>query len=118
MTVHDDVISHVNISDVVSTDGGAYSCIASNSVGATQHAARLNVYGEQSSFSWGCEMSGQPVDVACTEDSCKSPIARESAGTDGEGGRRGLRQQTTCLKSDPIKSSMSRKVSRGERDVK
>ena len=62
------------------------------------------------------EMSGQPVDVACTEDSCKSPIARESAGTDGEGGRRGLRQQTTCLKSDPIKSSMSRKVSRGERE--
>ena len=26
VTVHDDVISHVNISDVVSTDGGAYSC--------------------------------------------------------------------------------------------
>ena len=46
VTVHDDVISHVNISDVVSTDGGAYSCVASNSVGASHHSARLNVYGE------------------------------------------------------------------------
>ena len=46
VTVHDDVISHINISDVVSTDGGAYSCVASNSVGASHHSARLNVYGE------------------------------------------------------------------------
>ena len=46
MTVHDDVISHVNITEVKSVDGGTYSCRAQNSVGSVTHAARLNVYGE------------------------------------------------------------------------
>ena len=46
VTVHDDVISHVNITEVKSVDGGTYSCRAQNSVGSVTHAARLNVYGE------------------------------------------------------------------------
>ena len=47
VTVHDDVISHVNISDAVSADGGAYSCVASNTVGSSSHTARLNIYGRR-----------------------------------------------------------------------
>ncbi|CAB4064373.1 DSCAM [Lepeophtheirus salmonis] len=45
VTIHDDVISHVNISSVVSSDGGLYACVAENSVGSVLHEARLNVYG-------------------------------------------------------------------------
>lgn len=46
VTVHGDVISHVNISTVVVEDGGEYSCTAENRAGKVTHAARLNVYGE------------------------------------------------------------------------
>ncbi|XP_031785647.1 Down syndrome cell adhesion molecule-like protein Dscam2 isoform X3 [Nasonia vitripennis] len=45
VTVHGDVISHVNISHVVVEDGGEYSCTAENRAGKVTHAARLNVYG-------------------------------------------------------------------------
>ncbi|KAJ8673981.1 hypothetical protein QAD02_005243 [Eretmocerus hayati] len=45
VTVHGDVISHVNISHVVVEDGGEYSCTADNRAGKVTHAARLNVYG-------------------------------------------------------------------------
>ncbi|XP_058796799.1 cell adhesion molecule Dscam2 [Phymastichus coffea] len=45
VTVHGDVISHVNISTVVVEDGGEYSCTAENRAGKVTHAARLNVYG-------------------------------------------------------------------------
>lgn len=41
-----DVITHLNISHVRSDDGGLYKCIASNSIGYVEHAARLNVYGK------------------------------------------------------------------------
>lgn len=40
-----DVISHLNISHVRPDDGGLYKCIATNSMGAVAHSARLNVYG-------------------------------------------------------------------------
>ncbi|XP_032686651.1 Down syndrome cell adhesion molecule-like protein Dscam2 isoform X10 [Odontomachus brunneus] len=45
VTVHGDVISHVNISHVMVEDGGEYSCTAENRAGKVTHAARLNVYG-------------------------------------------------------------------------
>lgn len=41
-----DVISHLNISHVRTDDGGLYTCIATNSMGTAEHAARLNVYGK------------------------------------------------------------------------
>ncbi|XP_044257604.1 Down syndrome cell adhesion molecule-like protein Dscam2 isoform X1 [Tribolium madens] len=40
-----DVISHLNISNVRVEDGGLYSCRALNSLGSTEHSARLNIYG-------------------------------------------------------------------------
>lgn len=41
-----DVISHLNISHVRADDGGLYTCVALNSMGSMEHAARLNVYGK------------------------------------------------------------------------
>lgn len=46
VTVHGDVISHVNISHVMVEDGGEYTCTAENRAGKTSHSARLNVYGK------------------------------------------------------------------------
>lgn len=46
VTIHGDVISHVNISHVMVEDGGEYSCTASNRAGKVSHSARLNVYGK------------------------------------------------------------------------
>lgn len=46
VTVHGDVISHVNISHVMVEDGGEYTCTAENRAGKTSHSARLNIYGE------------------------------------------------------------------------
>ena len=40
-----DVISYLNISSVRVEDGGLYGCRAGNSMGSTEHAARLNIYG-------------------------------------------------------------------------
>ncbi|CAH0562134.1 unnamed protein product [Brassicogethes aeneus] len=40
-----DVISHLNISNSRVEDGGLYSCRALNSLGSTDHSARLNIYG-------------------------------------------------------------------------
>ncbi|GLH07043.1 Down syndrome cell adhesion molecule-like protein Dscam2 [Gryllus bimaculatus] len=45
VTIHDDVISHVNISNLKEEDGGEYTCTAKNSVAAVSHSARVNVYG-------------------------------------------------------------------------
>lgn len=50
VTIHGDVISHVNISHVMVEDGGEYSCIASNRAGKVSHSARLNVYGKLKSY--------------------------------------------------------------------
>ena len=46
VTVHGDVISHVNISHVTVEDGGEYTCTAENRAGRSWHSARLNVYGK------------------------------------------------------------------------
>lgn len=40
-----DVISHLNISNVLVEHGGLYSCVARNNLGLIQHTAALNVYG-------------------------------------------------------------------------
>ncbi|XP_076177155.1 cell adhesion molecule Dscam2 isoform X1 [Ptiloglossa arizonensis] len=45
VTVHGDVISHVNISVVHVEDGGEYRCSATNRVARVHHSARLNIYG-------------------------------------------------------------------------
>nr|XP_050864341.1 cell adhesion molecule Dscam2-like isoform X5 [Vespula vulgaris] len=45
VTVHGDVISHVNISAVHVEDGGEYRCSAVNRVAKAHHSARLNIYG-------------------------------------------------------------------------
>ncbi|CAH1170098.1 unnamed protein product [Phaedon cochleariae] len=45
VTVHGDVISHVNISHVMVEDGGEYTCNAENRAGRSTHSARLNIYG-------------------------------------------------------------------------
>ena len=46
VTVHGDVISHVNVSHVTVEDGGEYTCTAENRAGRSWHSARLNVYGK------------------------------------------------------------------------
>ncbi|XP_015428966.1 PREDICTED: Down syndrome cell adhesion molecule-like protein Dscam2 [Dufourea novaeangliae] len=45
VTVHGEVISHVNISVVHVEDGGQYRCTASNRVARVHHSAPLNIYG-------------------------------------------------------------------------
>ncbi|XP_046662354.1 Down syndrome cell adhesion molecule-like protein Dscam2 isoform X5 [Homalodisca vitripennis] len=45
VTIHDDVISHVNISHLKEEDGGEYTCTAKNSVAHVSHSAKINVYG-------------------------------------------------------------------------
>uniref|UniRef100_A0A8D8LZQ1 Down syndrome cell adhesion molecule-like protein Dscam2 n=1 Tax=Cacopsylla melanoneura TaxID=428564 RepID=A0A8D8LZQ1_9HEMI len=45
VTIHDDVISHLNISSVKDEDGGEYSCTARNSIATVSHSARINIYG-------------------------------------------------------------------------
>ncbi|XP_036340383.1 Down syndrome cell adhesion molecule-like protein Dscam2, partial [Rhagoletis pomonella] len=45
VTIHDDVISHVNISNVKEEDGGEYACTARNAIGKVSHSAKVNIYG-------------------------------------------------------------------------
>ena len=41
-----EVVSHVNISEVNTRDGGLFTCTAHNQIGTASHSARLNVYGK------------------------------------------------------------------------
>lgn len=45
-----DVVSYVNISRLLLTDGGIYTCLASNSVGSQNQTLMLNVYGTSMSI--------------------------------------------------------------------
>ncbi|KAI5693336.1 hypothetical protein M8J75_013991 [Diaphorina citri] len=45
VTIHDDVISHLNISSIKDEDGGEFTCTARNSIASVSHSARINVYG-------------------------------------------------------------------------
>lgn len=45
VTLSGDVVSHVNISNVKSEDGGEYECVAKSRAGQSSHSARLNIYG-------------------------------------------------------------------------
>ncbi|KAI5745650.1 hypothetical protein M8J76_013118 [Diaphorina citri] len=40
-----DVVSHLNITNVQTNDGGRYKCVASSKVGSVEHTGKLNVYG-------------------------------------------------------------------------
>ena len=74
VTAHDEVISHLNISSARASDGGTYSCSASNTVGEAVHRARLNIYGpprvrpipsiravENGLIEVTCPVSGYPI---------------------------------------------------------
>ncbi|OXA56399.1 Down syndrome cell adhesion molecule-like protein Dscam2, partial [Folsomia candida] len=45
VTIHDNVISHVNITHARDEDGGLYACQARNAMGIALHTGRLNIYG-------------------------------------------------------------------------
>lgn len=45
VTLHGDIVSHLNITQVSVEDGGEYTCAASNRAGTSSHSARLNIYG-------------------------------------------------------------------------
>nr|CAD7589389.1 unnamed protein product [Timema genevievae] len=67
VTLHGDVISHVNISNVQVEDGGIYQCTASNRVGEISHSADMRVYGlpfirPMPNIS---AVAGEPLYIAC-----------------------------------------------------
>ncbi|OXA64371.1 Down syndrome cell adhesion molecule-like protein Dscam2 [Folsomia candida] len=47
VTLHGDVVSHVNITSTRVEDGGEWTCTASNRLGSNFHSARLNIYDGQ-----------------------------------------------------------------------
>lgn len=40
------MVSILNVTSATAADGGRYTCRASNPLGAVEHSARLNIYGE------------------------------------------------------------------------
>ncbi|KAI4469263.1 titin [Holotrichia oblita] len=80
VTIQDDVISHVNISNIKAEDGGEYTCTAHNSVGKISHSARVNVFGipfirpmpkvtgvAGSNLVIKCPVAGYPIDTITWE---------------------------------------------------
>lgn len=45
VTLHGDIVSHLNVTQVSVEDGGEYTCTAGNRAGTSSHSARLNIYG-------------------------------------------------------------------------
>lgn len=69
------VVSYVNISSVMTQDGGIYQCSASTGLSTIRHSGRLNVYGPPiirsienatavagETFTIMCPVSGYPID--------------------------------------------------------
>ncbi|XP_063908088.1 cell adhesion molecule Dscam1 isoform X3 [Zophobas morio] len=80
VTIQDDVISHVNVTNIKAEDGGEYTCTAHNSVGKISHSARVNVYGlpyirempkitgvAGSSLIVKCPVAGYPIETITWE---------------------------------------------------
>lgn len=80
VTIQDDVISHVNITNIKAEDGGEYTCTAQNSVGKVSHSAKVNVFGHPyiremtkiigvagTSLSIKCPVAGYPIDTITWE---------------------------------------------------
>ncbi|CAL8103483.1 unnamed protein product [Orchesella dallaii] len=80
VTIHDNVISHVNITNVQAEDGGLYNCEAKNAMGSVYHSARLNIYGPPfirqippikavagRSLQVQCPVSGYPIETISWE---------------------------------------------------
>ncbi|CAD7083563.1 unnamed protein product [Hermetia illucens] len=90
VTIHDDVISHVNISNVKEEDGGEYTCTAQNSIGKVSHSAKVNIYGlpyirempkitgiSGSDLIVKCPVAGYPIDkIVWERDGQTLPINR------------------------------------------
>ncbi|XP_054281239.1 cell adhesion molecule Dscam2-like [Macrosteles quadrilineatus] len=67
VTLHGEVISHVNISNVQVEDGGIYQCTATNRIGEISHSADMRVYGPpyvrpMPNIS---AVAGEPLLIAC-----------------------------------------------------
>ncbi|XP_017771587.1 PREDICTED: Down syndrome cell adhesion molecule-like protein Dscam2 [Nicrophorus vespilloides] len=80
VTIQDDVISHVNVTNIKAEDGGEYTCTAHNSVGKIAHSARVNVFGlpfirqmpkitgvAGSSLIIKCPVAGYPIETISWE---------------------------------------------------
>ncbi|ODN04431.1 Down syndrome cell adhesion molecule-like protein Dscam2 [Orchesella cincta] len=80
VTIHDNVISHVNITNVQAEDGGLYTAVAKNAMGSVYHSARLNIYGPPfirqippikavagRSLQVQCPVSGYPIETISWE---------------------------------------------------
>ncbi|XP_040563720.1 cell adhesion molecule Dscam2 isoform X2 [Lepeophtheirus salmonis] len=81
VTVHGDVISHLNISRSLVIDGGLYSCSVINRAGSIIHQGRLNIYGapmirpwpeeikaiEGRTFVLHCPLGGFPIEAVLWE---------------------------------------------------
>ncbi|XP_059489075.1 cell adhesion molecule Dscam2-like isoform X3 [Neocloeon triangulifer] len=67
VTIHGDVISHVNISTVQVEDGGNYQCTARNKVGEVSHSADLRIYGRPSIRRMPdvSAVAGEPLFITC-----------------------------------------------------
>ncbi|XP_066995296.2 cell adhesion molecule Dscam2 [Anabrus simplex] len=67
VTLHGDVISHVNISNVMVEDGGIYRCTAFNRVGEASHSADMRVYGLPyiRPIPNVTAVAGEPLYIAC-----------------------------------------------------
>ncbi|XP_018916617.2 cell adhesion molecule Dscam2 isoform X1 [Bemisia tabaci] len=90
VSLHGDVISHVNISSVQVQDGGIYQCTAVNKVGEISHSAEMRVYGlpfvrpmpnisavaEEPLFI-ACPVAGYPIDsITWEKEGKKLPLNR------------------------------------------
>uniref|UniRef100_A0A8D8VA62 Down syndrome cell adhesion molecule-like protein Dscam2 n=3 Tax=Cacopsylla melanoneura TaxID=428564 RepID=A0A8D8VA62_9HEMI len=67
MSLHGDVISHVNISSVRVEDSGIYQCTATNRVGSQTHSADMRVYGAPFVRAMGnvSAIAGEPLYLGC-----------------------------------------------------